>query len=155
MLAPHRSPPFALSLLVHGSLVAQDELTRAIVDLGYPERQLRAQAVLEASGAQCVALLRDLLARVATADDPRPLQVVGALYVIGRLRAAAIAALPEVRHVCSFAGDTEVRNQSLWALARLAQPIDGPPLRGPCTRRALTMPQCAAFEQLPSNRPQS
>ncbi|HEX6812286.1 MAG TPA: hypothetical protein VF384_11730 [Planctomycetota bacterium] len=102
------------------ALVAQDEVTRAIEDLTTPDRQPRSFAVLQAAGARCVPQLRKVLERAGTENEPRPEQLLGALHVLGCLGKDAVPALAEVQDVFVNTKHDEVRNQSMWAIYRLA-----------------------------------
>ncbi|HEU4420341.1 MAG TPA: hypothetical protein VFT55_15495 [Planctomycetota bacterium] len=119
---PYRACPAACLFVLTTSavLVAQDGVARAIEELQNLDRQPHAFAVLQAAGEVCVPPLRSLLARVGTADEPRPEQLLGALYVLGCMGKPAVSALAEVMDAFRNSKSTEVRNQSVWTMTRLA-----------------------------------
>jgi hypothetical protein len=119
---PRRGYPAAclFVLTTAAALAAQDEVARAIADLQNPDRQPHAFAVLQAAGAACVPQLGSLLAKVGTENEPRPEQLVGALYVLGCMGKPAVPALAEVQDAFRNADNAEVRTQSMWAMTRLA-----------------------------------
>jgi hypothetical protein len=92
---------------------AQIDCAAEVAQLADPGVAMVASARLVAAGPEAVPALRRLL---AAPDAPG---ACAALYVLGRLGAAARPALPEVED-CLGLGSLPVRNQALWAVAQIA-----------------------------------
>jgi len=119
---PRRGCPAAclFVLTATAALAAQDEVARAIAELQNLDRQPHAFAVLQAAGGACVPSLGNVLAKIGTENEPRPEQLLGALYVLGCMGKPAVPALAEVKDAFRNSNSIEVRNQSVWTMTRLA-----------------------------------
>ena len=90
-----------------------------VEDLGHPDRQSRACALLEVMGLSAVPNLVEFLRRARADKGTSTRQTEMALYMVGRLAGAAVSALPEVRAIYEFSRDNDVRRQAMWAIGQL------------------------------------
>lgn len=109
----------APTLLALASLPSQERIDAWIDDLDDVDRQPRACSLLEAAGARAVGALTQVLRDLQVPRTGASERAQMALYVLGRLQARAVSALPEVRAIYASNWDVAVRAQALWAMGQL------------------------------------
>lgn len=117
---PTPSRAFAVLLACCAAPLGAQDLATCIEHLRDPARQQVACAQLEAMGGAAAVALAELLRAGTERFDLDPGQAVAALYVLGRLGAAAGPALPAIELVYARTIDTDVRRQAMWALGEVA-----------------------------------